>query len=102
MYVRPLSRLGGPNHDKLPIADDPITVEGLYRYADDLGLNTVHDNDVVDHVCYAAKMNSYVIRADGSLSKCTVALYDPRNIIGRLNEDGTMEISTEKVAWWNH
>lgn len=38
-----------------------------------------------------------MIRADGSLSKCTVALEDPRNRVGRINEDGTLLIENESI-----
>lgn len=51
-------------------------------------------------VCYAAKPNSLVIRADGTLAKCTVAFSDDRNAIGRLREDGTLDIKQERLAPW--
>ena len=45
-----------------------------------------------DSVCYAARGNSYVVRADGRLNKCTVALEHPNNLnlavfIGAVNQD---------------
>lgn len=49
------------------------------------------------HPCYAAKPTSFVIRADGSLAKCTVAFNDARNRIGHLNDDGTLQIENEKM-----
>ena len=48
-------------------------------------------------MCYAAKPNSLVIRADGSVAKCTVALHDPRNRVGTLNDDGTVTLENEKM-----
>jgi len=101
MYIRPLSRLGGPNDNKLPIINDLSIIKELISEAKQLGLNPVDAAEVVDDVCYAAKMNSYIIRSDGRVSKCTVALYDDRNIVGRLNPDGTLEIYPNKVAWWS-
>lgn len=47
--------------------------------------------------CYAAKPNSFVIRADGTLAKCTVAFNDKRNSVGHINDDGTLEILGDKV-----
>lgn len=47
--------------------------------------------------CYAALSNSFVIRADGSLAKCTVAFSDPRNRIGHINDDGTLHIENDKM-----
>jgi len=56
-----------------------------------------HDDD---YVCYAAKANSYVIRADGRVGKCTVALNNEANCIGRLLQDGTLKIDAKKLAPW--
>ncbi len=47
--------------------------------------------------CYAAKPNSFVIRADGNLAKCTVAFSDPRNRVGQINDDGTLELENDKL-----
>jgi uncharacterized protein len=47
--------------------------------------------------CYAAIPSSFVIRADGSLAKCTVAFNDPRNRIGHIKDDGTLYIENDKV-----
>jgi uncharacterized protein len=47
--------------------------------------------------CYAARPNSFVIRADGRLAKCTVAFNDPRNVVGHINDDGTLQINNERV-----
>ena len=53
-----------------------------------------------DYVCYAAKANSFSIRADGKVQKCTVALDNPLNDIGRIHPDGTLEIDQEKLSRW--
>ncbi len=53
------------------------------------------------YVCYAAKPFAYVIRSDGGIGKCTVALYDGNNNIGRLNNDGTVHIDSEKASRWS-
>lgn len=52
------------------------------------------------YICYAAKPNSLMIRANGGIGKCTVALYDDRNNIGHLNEDGTLNIANDKLSRW--
>src|SRR5690606_22612548 len=52
------------------------------------------------YICYAAKANSLLIRADGRIGKCTVALDDDRNTIGSLRPDGTIEIDNEKLRPW--
>jgi uncharacterized protein len=52
------------------------------------------------YICYAAKANSLLIRSDGRIGKCTVALDDDRNTIGRIREDGTVELDNEKLRPW--
>jgi uncharacterized protein len=51
-------------------------------------------------ICYASKPNSIAIRADGSLNKCTVALKDDINRIGKINEDGSLTIQQQKFGTW--
>ena len=60
------------------------------------------DVNLSDYICYAAKPNSLMIRADGRIGKCTVALDDPRNDIGRLLDDGTLDINNEIARLWFH
>jgi uncharacterized protein len=52
------------------------------------------------YICYAAKPNSLLIRADGRIGKCTVALNDDRNTIGRINEDGTVSVDNALLRPW--
>lgn len=52
------------------------------------------------YICYAAKANSLLIRSDGRIGKCTVALNDDRNTIGRICEDGTIELDNAKLRPW--
>lgn len=99
IFIRPLSRLGSQNDTNLPIVEDKASVTRLKSFAMGLGLKVIRDDDNV--ICYAAKPNAYVIRADGTLSKCTVKLYEDYNIIGRLNPDGTLNIDANKVMLWS-
>lgn len=52
------------------------------------------------YVCYAAQPNAFVIRADGRIGKCTVALNDERNTIGRITPDGQLLVDGERVVPW--
>lgn len=56
--------------------------------------------DAPPYICYASKPNSLLIRADGRIGKCTVALDDERNTIGRINADGTVSIDNERLRPW--
>jgi uncharacterized protein len=51
--------------------------------------------------CYAAMPNHFVVRANGKIQKCTVALYDERNDIGQLMPDGTIVFNGRDriIAW---
>ena len=50
--------------------------------------------------CYASNPNSYVIGSDGALYKCTCALYDDINHIGKINLDGSLKIDNNKLSFW--
>lgn len=43
--------------------------------------------------CYANQKNSFVISPDFTVKKCTVALDDPLNIVGMLQEDGKISFN---------
>ena len=51
-------------------------------------------------VCYAGLPNSFVIRADGTIQKCTVALYDELNNVGKLEPDGKLQLYEERLSQW--
>jgi uncharacterized protein len=50
--------------------------------------------------CYASRANSLVVGSDGALYKCTVAFDDPRNHVGRINADGSIELDYDRFALW--
>ncbi|WP_158677633.1 radical SAM protein [Chromobacterium vaccinii] len=54
------------------------------------------------NVCYAATLNSFLIRSNGEIGKCTTALNDVRNNIGFIKEDGSLELDMEKSKLWMH
>jgi uncharacterized protein len=62
--------------------------------------NMAQEADPKNYVCYASKANSLAIRADGGIAKCTVALYDARNSVGKLQDDGTVSIDRERLLPW--
>ena len=55
---------------------------------------------IPDNICYAAKENHYVIGSTGLVYKCTVALYDQRNILGRLGRNVQLLIDRQKERLW--
>jgi uncharacterized protein len=105
IFIRPLSRLGGPRDAALPILDAAEAARilpDLHAQAHPLerggqpGLQPL----ALSGVCYASMPHSFLVRADGRLNKCTVALDHPNNQIGCLREDGTMVLDSSKVSPW--
>lgn len=52
-------------------------------------------------ICHASKLNSHLIRADGRIARCTTALDDPVNTVGRLSPDGRLELDRDKILAWS-
>ena len=99
-----LEKLGGERDDEIdpPTADEHEFVRSLARglHGEPAPSKAKLAQDVHDYVCYAAKANAYVLRANGRLAKCTVALNDPRNDVGRLNADGTLTLYAPRLQPW--
>ena len=73
-----VENLGGPND----LSELVIPVSRSRRDTGPSSLRSMRTSTRI-YVCYAAKANSYVIRADGRIGKCTVALRSDNNSIGR-------------------
>ena len=102
LYFKALSRFGGPNDASLDILlgrerDEAIAALQQREERDD-GARVAPD--VPQPVCYASTGNSFIVRADGRLSKCTVALSHRANDVGRIHADGTLEIDSPRMARW--
>ena len=100
IFLRPLGRFGGPNDETLRVlgADDATrVVQSLRNSATHRNLATYAPEGAV---CYAARPDSFVVRANGRINKCTMALEHPANQVGTIREDGSLEISGEKLMPW--
>ena len=100
-----IEHLGGANDSRFALAtsQEHEFVRQLARQLDALlpsELKAEVAEDVQNYVCYASKANAFVLRADGRLGKCTVALNDSRNDIGQLNLDGTISVHNERHLPW--
>ncbi|WP_059008099.1 radical SAM protein [Streptomyces specialis] len=98
VHLKPVERMGGPNDAALDILPGAGRAEIHGTLAAVLGPGAA--GPPARSACYAARPNSLVIRADGTLGKCTVALSDPANTIGRLLPDGTLDIDNERLSPW--
>lgn len=99
VYLKAVGNWGGESVKTLNLEKNPeVVLEELNGMMRDLGW---FDDRVLEgkhyKVCYAAQPNSLVVRADGSITKCTVAFNDPRNKIGHVNMDGSLELDNDKI-----
>jgi len=103
VFFHAVERLGGPqddhiapfsHHDKKRV--EQALVAQLRGSTQAYSLGTARN----PYICYAARPNSLVIRANGEIAKCTVALYDRRNRVGRLMPDGTVSIAQTRLRPW--
>jgi uncharacterized protein len=103
VLLKPIERMGGPHDSDFEV----IPQRGRSKILAELESVVMKDGESsrlfqAPNVCYAARANSLMIRANGFIGKCTVALSDPRNSIGRLRSDGTLEIENERLRPWLH
>jgi uncharacterized protein len=101
VMLKPVERLGGPNDDTMEIIGEnerPRIIDEL----ESIILAGGNARRLFDppQVCYAARPNSLMIRANGTIGKCTVALTDPTNIIGKLLPDGSVQIDNVRLRPW--
>lgn len=102
LFLRPIARLGGPRDATLPILskeESPNILARLRAQAASLGLRLAPQNGG-DPICYAAQANSFLVRADGRLNKCTVALDSPANQVGWIREDGSLDLDRGRTLAW--
>ncbi len=98
-FFHHIARLGGPNDEDITIVSeqDQKQIEAHLWDASGLSPPPGHDES---YICYAAKGNSLVIRSTGRLAKCTVALNDSCNDIGRISENGEVCVDQKKYQRW--
>lgn len=101
VFLKAIKNLGGPNQGKfntLPKDSDTIIANFYKIVGEQMKPPSLKTSE--PYVCYASRPNSFTIRATGEIGKCTVALSDGRNAIGRLTEEGTFIIDNPKHALW--
>jgi uncharacterized protein len=102
----PVGHLGGANDAEFAVLDFKEAVAAMHRIRQKITPAIVVPDDTTQsihkdrYVCYAARGNAYVIRADGSLGKCTVALNDTRNYIGHLTSTGELSLLADTIKPW--
>lgn len=106
LYVRELSRLTECQRKRLKVFDFREAVQAIKSIEklareDNLQIRIPErKNHVCYAACYATNLNSFVIRANGRISKCTVALDNDINNVGQINNDGTITLDRTKLMKW--
>jgi uncharacterized protein len=102
LFFRPISKFGGPNDTTLSTFNSKEFNIILPTLKAGIPKSRIENfsRELSDPVCYAAKGNSFVIRADGRINKCTIALENPENQVGRLLPDGTVDLDPMKLGKW--
>lgn len=104
IFFKAVERLGGPNDASINIFSESEKEEALKSLNTKMfGENFASQQNASlpdNPVCYASQPNSLVIRSNGDVGKCTVALYDERNKIASLQPDGTLKLIPGRLAPW--
>lgn len=109
IFIKAIENLGGDKIKKSDCLFDDINIKRsiVYElkeksdyYNNKRIISSSKIKEVGNYICYASKANSFVIRATGEVGKCTVALCDPRNSVGRILSDGRIKLDSEKMALW--
>lgn len=107
ILVYPVYDWGGEQVKKMKILEEnsaEYAVSYHEEYIKRIGMAIQHIDKnakrLGEGVCYAGNKNDFVIRADGTLQKCTIALEEPLNKIGYLDMDGNMHIDEELHKKW--
>ncbi|MFD5888698.1 radical SAM protein [Streptomyces sp. NPDC060334] len=103
VLIKAVGHWGGPNDGTFDILESAEKYQAIKVLEKQVSQEAVKGENALYRpggVCYASRPNSLVIRAAGDIGKCTVALSDPANSIGRLLDDGTLELRDERVKPW--
>jgi uncharacterized protein len=104
VMFKAIERLGGANDLSIKTFSESENKKALKYLQNKLfGENTTSSQNASledNYVCYASRPNSLVIRANGDIGKCTVALNDERNKIATLQPDGTLKLIPGRLAPW--
>ena len=100
VFLKPVEALGSINDSKFEFLKNTDKKSISNYFNSKLSENLQSNFSDATYVCYASKANSFVFRSDGKINKCTVALNDDRNYVGRVKLDGSLELYNDKMRLW--
>lgn len=101
LFFKAVGHWGGPNDREFHVlgkSKEASLIESLKLRT--RGEVSQSNPQYEEDVCYAARPNNFIVRADGRIEKCTVALNKPANLVGRLNANGTLSIDNRTHQYW--
>ena len=94
IFFKAIGRWGGENDNAIKVLSkkkQEQAVQSLQAKLFGENLDSPQNLPEPDnYVCYASRPNSLVVRSNGDVAKCTVALYDDRNKVATLQPDGQL------------
>lgn len=103
VFLKAIANLGGNKGGTFEVLTGQTKQIILSQLTEILGNEiAIHQlsTSTTPYMCYASAQNAWVVRANGTLAKCTVSFDDDRNKVGYLHEDGTMTLEKEKIQLW--
>ena len=102
IHFHNISNLGGPNKNNIKVLNKTSYADIISEFSKLLNVKSnselsLHKNR---NICYAAKPNSLLVRANGQIGKCTVILNDSSNNIGKFLPKGEIDINSESLQPW--
>lgn len=101
--VIPVVCNGGKNDKNLNVikkGNNLIQKHFAYLKSKDMQITPQLEPEVLGGVCFAGYRHGYLFRADGTIGKCTIELYNPLNYIGKI-VNGIVVIDSDKFDLWN-
>jgi uncharacterized protein len=101
--VQKILNHGGARANPIKLASNDLTQKAeAYLNHRLSSFQVVNPNRDALLCCYASLPNHFIIRANGRIQKCTVALYDRRNDVGELLADGSINwYDQERIRAWS-
>lgn len=100
VFLKPVEALGSINDETFNFLPNNKKLNTISLLNSLLNKSLQSPPSTGNYVCYASKGNSFVIRSNGSINKCTVALNDERNDIGKIELDGSLTLNNSKMKLW--
>lgn len=100
VFLKTIENLGGPSDTSGILLSKSEKLTTIAELNELLNTNAINKSEKGLYVCYASRPNSLAIRADGTIQKCTVMLSDDRNSVGKIKENGAVELDSERMSMW--